>query len=235
MKKDSNATGSRYWVSGYPRLVREWDGDRNGTLSPGAVSGGSGQMIWWRCPQGPDHRWRATPNNRTRGAGCPFCANRRVSVTNSLATRFPRVAAEWHPSKNGTLKPRHVVAASARVVWWRCSVRPEDEWRASVRDRTRAQTACPYCSGRRPSPENSLASRHPALAAEWHPRRNGVLSPSEVLPGSNRPVWWRCSVRRAHAWRATVDNRAYRASGCPHCARRARRATGKTPDVGADP
>jgi predicted secreted protein len=112
------------------------------------------------------------------------------------------------------------VASSARVCWWRCSTQPEHEWRAGIRERTRGQTMCPYCSHKRVSQEASLALRHPALAAEWHPTKNGRLSPNEVTLGSNRAVWWLCSSNPEHCWRATVSNRVGRASGCPRCARR---------------
>ncbi len=214
-ERGSEPKGSRYWVSGYPQLVREWDPDRNGTLTPDAVTAGSGRSVWWSCAKGLDHRWRAKPNNRSLGTGCPFCANRRVSVTNSLATRWPYLAAEWHPTNNGAITPDHVLATSTRVAWWRCSARPNHEWRARVRDRSRAQTACPYCSGRRVCLDNSLMTRHPALAAQWHPSRNGAPLPSDVLPGSRQRVWWQCPRDPAHEWRATVENRVLRASGCP--------------------
>jgi hypothetical protein len=215
--------GSRYWVSGYPELVAQWHPDRNGTLSPATVSAGSGRLIWWRCDRGADHVWRAKPNNRTSGSGCPFCANHRVSSTNNLAACFPRVAAEWHPEKNGRTTPRDLVAASARIGWWRCAVFPRHEWRTSVRDRTRSQTSCPYCSRKRVSEETSLAQVHPLLAAEWHPTRNGGLLAREVSPSSRRHAWWLCSSNPEHAWRATVANRLLRASACPQCARRQRR------------
>jgi hypothetical protein len=215
--------GSRYWVSGYPQLLAEWHPERNGSLTPETVSAGSGRLIWWRCAGGADHVWRAKPNNRTNGSGCPFCANKRVSSTNNLAACFPRIASEWHPEKNGRTTPRDVVAASSRMCWWCCSTRSEHEWRASVRDRTRSQTRCPYCSHKRVSPESSLAAGHPALAAEWHPTKNDGLSPRDVSPGSTRAVWWLCGWNPAHRWRAKVSNRVYRASACPECARHRRK------------
>jgi hypothetical protein len=213
-------SGSRYWVSGFPRLVEEWDAERNGALTPHTVSAGSGRMIWWRCRRGRDHRWRAKPNNRALGSGCPFCANRRVSITNSLAARFPRVAREWHPIRNGEVHAADVVATSTRVAWWRCRADPVHEWRATVRDRTRLQSACPYCARRRVSDDTSLAASHPAVAAEWHPTRNCEMSPADVLPGSRRIVWWKCAVDPTHEWRATIANRVLRASQCPYCSRR---------------
>jgi hypothetical protein len=172
MSEATALRGSRYWVSGFPHLMGEWDRERNGVLTPETVSAGSARMIWWRCAKGPDHVWRAKPNNRTRGAGCPFCTNRRVSRTNNLGVCFPLIAAEWHPTKNGRTRPLELVAASSRVCWWRCRENPAHEWRASVRDRTRGQTECPFCSQRRASFERSLAECHPTIAAEWHPTRN---------------------------------------------------------------
>jgi hypothetical protein len=214
---ESNARGSRYWVAGYPHLVEQWHAERNGTLTPETVSSGSGRMIWWKCAKGRDHVWRAKPNNRTRGVGCPFCANRKVSNTNNLAICSPWIAAEWHPKRNGAVTPEDVMAGSSRVCWWRCSANADHEWRASVRDRTRGQTQCPYCTHRRVSTECSLAWSHPALASEWHPTRNGRLSPDDVTPGSSRKVWWLCLSDATHVWRTAVTNRFGRASGCPFC------------------
>jgi hypothetical protein len=216
--------GSRYWVSGFPDLVEQWDYERNGIWSPETVTAGAGRLLWWRCPKGNDHVWRAKPNNRTRGAGCPFCANRRVSGTNNLAVLFPRIAAEWHPTKNGHIGPSAVLAGSSRICFWRCRKRPEHEWRAGVRDRTRGHRGCPYCLHRRVSREESLAEVHPAIAAEWDPTNNGTLTPCDVTPGSGRTAFWLCRANSGHRWSATITNRVLRASGCPHCARQRRRA-----------
>tara|TARA_B100001971_G_scaffold59222_1_gene54265 strand:+ start:906 stop:1187 length:282 start_codon:yes stop_codon:yes gene_type:complete len=65
----------------------------------------------------------------------------------------------------------------------------------------------------------SLADRNPELAKEWHPTRNGDLTPDQVTPGSSRKVWWRCSL--GHEWEARVGDRT-RGSGCPDCARERR-------------
>ena len=36
----------------------------------------------------------------------------------------------------------------------------------------------------------SLLEVNPILASEWHPSKNGTLSPSEVSPNSRKRVWW---------------------------------------------
>lgn len=55
------------------------------------------------------------------------------------------------------------------------------------------------------------------LLAQWHPQKNGPLSPSQVISGSKRKIWWRCD--RGHEWQATVKSRI-QGNGCPVCAGR---------------
>ena len=59
-----------------------------------------------------------------------------------------------------------------------------------------------------------LAIMRPDLAAEWHPRKNDVLTPSTVSAGSNKKAWWLCV--EGHEWEAMVNSRN-RGSGCPYC------------------
>lgn len=50
---------------------------------------------------------------------------------NSLSALFPNVAADWPPTKNGTLTSEHVYAHSSKKVWWKCSV-CGNEWFQSI-------------------------------------------------------------------------------------------------------
>jgi hypothetical protein len=228
--RSKQSSGSQYWLSGFPHLVEQWDAEKNGTLSPDEVTQGSGRRVWWRCSAGPDHSWRASPNNRTNGTGCPFCANRRVSVTNNLSALHPVLAREWHPTKNGVLAPADVVATATRIAHWRCTVDASHEWKASIRDRVRDLTGCPFCAHKRVCLSNSLAHDFPDVAKEWHPTRNGALTAGEVSSGSSRVVFWRCSSCADHVWRAAVVNRVSRASGCPFCAGRSPEGTAEPPE-----
>ena len=102
-------------------LLDQWDGSRNGTLTPDTVSYGSRQKLWWRCEQG--HVWQAAVYTRAGGeSGCPYCAGKRPwPGFNDLASRFPDLAKEWHPTKNGDLTPDQVLWGSNRRVWWQCA------------------------------------------------------------------------------------------------------------------
>ena len=131
-----------------------------------------------------------------------------------LAAACPSVAAEWHPEKNGGLASERVRAGSGRVVWWlgRCG----HEWESRVVDRARGG-GCPFCAGRWVLLGfNDLSTTRPDLAAEWHPRKNGDLSPAAVSAWSNKKAWWACA--QGHEWRARVSDRV-RSKGlsCPAC------------------
>jgi hypothetical protein len=153
----------------------------------------------------------------------------RASDDASLAARFPDLAAQWHPSLNGTRTPASVTAGSKFRAWWRC---PEcrNTWQAQVHSRTRGH-GCPECGRKRagrahstPEEGRSLADLYPDLAAEWHPTRDGTLSPESVGTASNKWVWWQC--REGHEWQVQVSNRTQenRTSSCRKCANRTRSA-----------
>jgi hypothetical protein len=63
---------------------------------------------------------------------------------------------------------------------------------------------------------NCLARTHPELAKEWHQRKNGDLTPHDIVAGSNKKVWWQCLESPDHEWQATVVNRT-KGRGCPRC------------------
>jgi Probable Zinc-ribbon domain len=206
-------------VASAPHLVAEWHPRRNGKLTPRDVTMGSGKVVWWRCPEGPEHEWKCAVGDRVK-QGCPFCANMRVSSTNSLAAIAPEIAAEWHPTKNGKLTPRDVIAGTPRRAWWRCPKAPDHEWTATIANRV-GGSGCPYCVNRRLCASNSLAAVYPKIAAEWHPTKNGTLTPRDVVGGTTRHIWWRCAF--GHVWSATISNRTRNGSNCPECWRLRRR------------
>ena len=62
----------------------------------------------------------------------------------------------------------------------------------------------------------SLLELYPHIAAEWDYERNEDLSPSGVLPHSNKYVWWKC--KEGHEWYAKINNRTSKNTMCPYCA-----------------
>ena len=186
-----------------PDIAAEWHPARNDDLTPSQVTVSSNKTVWWICEKGYDHEWDDTVNHRTSGRGCPFCAGKRISDTKRLSVNHPGISREWHPTKNGDRTPDGVTSGSNRKVWWRCE--RGHEWEAIIYSRTSLDTGCPDCYGNRVSDDNRLSLRYPAVAAEWHPTKNGDLKPEDVAVGTNKRVWWLC--KQGHEWKAVVNSR----------------------------
>lgn len=194
----------------HPHLAREWH--PKNPFGPAHVTSGSGKGVWWRCSVG--HEFRATICNRAGASGgCPFCSGRQATADRNLAVLFPELAAEWHPSN--PMSADEVTPGSGAKVRWRCS--EGHSWNAVVGQRTAAGTGCPYCAGNLASEKKNLAVVNPALAAEWHPTKNGALTPRQVTPQAHGKYWWRCAA--GHEWETSVAHRA-RGHGCPGCSSR---------------
>ena len=193
-----------------PHIAAEWATDRNGTLTPQMVTVGSNRSVWWRCSLG--HEWKATVVSRQKN-GCPFCGNRAVLQDfNDLATVHPELLCEWDYDKNGTLLPTAIVFGSHRKVWWKCTF--GHSWMAEVYSR-HVGIGCPFCSGKRVyAGFNDFSTVSPWLLNSWDYERNDGLSPHDILPFTNRKVWWTCA--NGHHWRSTVNSRQ-KGVGCPYC------------------
>lgn len=198
----------------HPELMQEWDNEKN-SLNPKEITSGTTRKVWWYCETG--HQWQASVASRARGAGCPICAGKVIiSQENDLGSRFPDIAAQWHPTKNGKLTPEICSPSSNRKVWWMCPL--GHEYQAAVGARTVSGSDCPYCTGRKVLVGfNDLETLNPAVAASWHPTLNGTLTPQDVTTGSRRKIWWECP--EGHVWKAVVYSRAGKQkTGCPVCA-----------------
>lgn len=137
----------------------------------------------------------------------------------SLSKEFPALVLEWHKTKNPNLSPDSTPPGSRKKVWWVCAADRLHEWEASPKHRTLGQTGCPFCSGRRVCETNSLATQNPELAKEWSCELNKGLTPHDVTTGSQRRVWWKCTIEPNHVWETDVAHRAG-GTGCPYCAGR---------------
>lgn len=139
--------GCRSLVELYPELAAQWHVTKKQPVELGEIGIDYPYPVWWQCGLG--HAWKATVADRVNGEGnCPYCLNRKVwAGFNDLETVDPDVAEQWHPSLNGTLTPRKVVADSKKRVWWLCQ--KGHAWRETVSSRTRKRSGltCPVCNG----------------------------------------------------------------------------------------
>jgi len=205
----------------FPEISAEWHPTHNGDLTPFNVSSWSSKNAWWKCSKAlcECHVWDTTIGSRTsNNRGCPYCDGKKVCPHNNLEVKFPEVAAEWHPTFNGNLKPIDVASGSRQKVWWKCYEGSCEchVWNTTINSRTSNNQGCPYCNSGKVCPHNNLEVKFPEVAAEWHPTLNDDLKPSDVAPYSSQKRWWKCSTNSTHVWNVVIASRTC-GSGCPRC------------------
>ena len=233
-----------------PELAAQWHCIKNGNLKPTEVTANSNQKVWWFLQYDVpddypveslrkkhfDFEWEATISSRNRGNGCPFLIGQGVwNGFNDLQTVNPELAKQWHPIKNGGLKPTQITANSRRKAWWLLAYDvPMDysvedlrgkhfdfEWQAVISSRN-SGIGCPYLNGHAVwKGFNDLQTINPELASQWHPIKNKDLKPIQITVNSNKKVWWLLSydvpmdypiehLRGRHfnfEWKATISKR----------------------------
>jgi hypothetical protein len=128
-----------------PQLVTQLHQKLNGDFDPSQILAGSEKKVWWLCEKG--HEWEIGIHVRRMGRGCPVCSNNEVRTgLNDLLTTQPDLATEWHPTKNGKLKPTDVVAGTSKRIWWLCS--KGHEWETTGNYRVMDDSGCPGCASR---------------------------------------------------------------------------------------
>lgn len=223
-----------------PILAKEWHPTKNKNLKPCDVSPHCSKKVWWmlrhideRTGNVFDFEWEATINSRAiEGNGCPYIANRCAwKGYNDLATVWPNLAAQWHPTKNGALRPEDVCFTSSRKVWWlyeyddpKTKKHFEFEWEAQINSRAKKNgTNCPYLSSNAVyQGYNDLATTHPYLIPEFHTTKNGDITPYNIAANSSKKIWWILHyddpITGKHfdfEWEASPSNRV-KGRNCPY-------------------
>jgi hypothetical protein len=211
--RTSNASGCPYCSNN-----KVWPGFNDiATINPGVakealgwdpkfVGVKSNKKLPWQCSK--KHEWLASPADRFRGDGCPYCGGRKVLIGfNDLATTHPKLGLQAHG-----WNPQEVTYGSNRRKNWICGL--GHEWVATPANRAVSGTGCPYCSGNKVLEGfNDLATTHPHLAdqaVKW--------KPNEISFGSNKKVKWCCE--NGHEWFISPKVRTGKeGSDCPSCAK----------------
>ncbi len=131
----------------------------------------------------------------------------------SLAVQYPDLAREWSERNHDT--PEVVSPGLSAKRWWKC---PDcgKEYQATISNRTLHKSGCPCCAHLQITEENSLAAVFPEIAAEWDMEKNAPLKPTEVFPGTDKRVWWKCA--HGHSWKTLIYTRTGKGgTKCPVC------------------
>lgn len=176
----------------YPELAKQWS-EKNGDLTPWDVSSHSNKAVWWECPV-TQEVWKTDPNHRVRSKDfkSPFVTGKKVLVGyNDLKSQYPNVINEWHPDRNGDLKPEMVTAGSDKKVWWIC-LETGAPYQATVNKKV-AGTKSPYVANKKVlAGYNDLASQAPLEVVGQFSEELNKVSANEVIVSSAKKYKWIC-------------------------------------------
>jgi hypothetical protein len=205
-------TGENDLATLNPDVAAEWHPTKNGNFQPQDFSVGSGKKFWWICSRG--HEWEIQISHRTsKGSGCPYCSGLYCwPGFNDLETLEPRLAREFHTTKNLPLTPSTVLARTTRKLWWICPKGHEYQNSGGQRMNGRG---CPACGNSVViAGFNDLPTTKPFLVDSWHPTKNLPIKPEEVFGYGRTEYWWKCTAK-GHEFLASPDRRTK--AGCPIC------------------
>jgi hypothetical protein len=219
-------------------ICNQWHPQLNGKWKPSDFSRGSNYYATWFCGKqaecGCYHIWNAPIGNRLK-RGCPWCCGQKrcqhmMDDIYSLQAKFPYIALQFHPTKNGIITPDQINAFSHVEYWWLCLKTTcvegcKHEYQMKVSDKIKYD--CPLC---RVGPKqfcihNSLRGTHPAVAIYWDMEQNrdedgAIILPTQITYGSNYVAQWKCQKTCiegcVHSWAAPISS-AVRIRDCDIC------------------
>lgn len=190
----------------FPEAMAQFDLKKNRGVDPRQIRWH--ERYHWQCQKNKTHRWVSSFNRRT-GERCPQCKKAKTLAS------VPEVAKFLHPTKNGKMRAKDYRVSEYTLVWWKCPKGPDHEWQALIATKAYGSKGCPFCHGTYLSKLDTLASRYPLVAKEWHPTLNKPVRPKDISCHSTLKYWWRCAKK--HEWYQAVATRTRGGSSCREC------------------
>lgn len=104
-------------------LLRQWDFEGNGDLSPYEIPLNYSSPVAWLCDK-CGYKWSSSPNTRVRVdsvANCPHCTGRvAFPGVDDLVTLYPELIKEWDYEKNQEIDPSRLRPYSNIRCYWIC-------------------------------------------------------------------------------------------------------------------
>lgn len=228
----------------FPKLVKEWDNEKNGYLKPENFSPGEKYLAWWKCGN-CGYSWRARIYTRTKkykNHGCPKCGLKKQGETYSknrakrmsverycIENNLKRILDEWDYEANKQDYrtpdiPSEASYSCNRKIHWKCSYCGH-KWTSEPYYRYKGKYNCPKCNNKLVvKGKNDFLSwcklNKPTLLNEYDYEANKEynidLSKIKFDSYSKQKVWWKCSTC-GHKWQARFADRTVQNKGCKLC------------------
>ena len=190
-------------------LSKEWDYKKNNPLTPNMFLPGSDKKVYWKCSK-CNLSWAATISSRNAGCGCSRCAKRYQYSTSEWVEKAKTI----HNDRYNYSKTTYINSKTKIIII--CSI--HGEFFQTPSDHL-SRKGCKYCAGQGFHPNESLSIMNPKIASEWDYEKNkeSGLNPDLLGRTHKYKFWWKCNNGKDHSYKATVQYRIKRNSGCAIC------------------
>lgn len=215
----SSKTGRLLLADSEDAALRWWDHERNDEKTFRTVTLRATRTCHWVCPE-CSLSFPAKVLDMTAGrSSCPDCSKIRAAEWAKQYAKYkvtpvsdvPDLSAAWADDAD----PRRVMVAGGPLRRFSCPAGHHPR----ISPLTFLESGCPSCSAAetRKTQKNWLSVTLPEIASQWHPKRNGKLSPSCVVWDSKKVVWWKADCC-GYVWEASPRSRdKYQRLRCPMC------------------
>lgn len=202
----------------HPEWLKYWDYDKNSS-DPDNIRADATSDCYWICDNGHSYSMKIPRRRLLIEQGeelCPYCAERRVEKSASLAALHPNLMKYWDEDE----LPYSLSPSSTARHNWKCDyghkyIRSPLEM---VQDEAEGRESCPYCDERTPTPGvNTLKALRPDWVEALAPENE--VDPDTIFETYTFPLVWVCDEGH-HYPRSPLLRLQDEADGrdsCPFC------------------
>ena len=212
----------------HEELLQFWDYSNDD--DPGQVYYRSTKKYNWiciACEHGCVHSYTQSLYHKTvTKFRCPCYTHSAMCMHNSVFYTHPHLVKDFSPDNDVDL--RDYRAGSGVIVKWicpktNCVHKCAHNYEMTIYERASGRN-CPFCvafgDAKQICVHNSLEYKYPELMEEWDYKKNAeenIKHPAQTCISGNGYAWWICRNNSDHIWKAIIQSRTVKNSGCPRC------------------
>jgi len=207
----------------HPEIAKQWHPTKNGDLRVENFTYGSGKKVWWKCDREDCHEWECIVQNRTKGNGCPFCANQKIckqEECNSCKIKtFASSNKSQYWSDKNPVKSYEVFISAKLKYLFNCD-KCNHEFSASLNNISTGYW-CPYCVNLKLCEDNCSFCINNSFASSdkaqyWIYDKNEGVIPRDIQKYTEKEYWFNCN-KCNHNFKKRIDLITRCNGWCPYC------------------
>lgn len=211
----------------YPKLLEQWDYEKNGDIDPLKVNIQDKRNFYWKCLSG-QHSFSEKISYRISNDKCPYCSGKKVlKGFNDLESQCENVMVEWDYDKNKILPSEVIYTKTTSKIHWKCFFCGDDFFTEANKHRERGCKICRLKMRHKRQRLEKVSSgggidkqKYYDIYLDWDYEKNKLLDYfwEEMTPQFTKKVYWKCHTC-GYEWKNSV-NAEQKRKGCRRCNKR---------------